>query len=412
MENQSMSVYQLGNSAVSGGGNPRVLWVSESAPQLELPALGFGASLERMSTRQLRDSLDSVSESADVAAVLVADVDAGTALSICRELRARKSLDRTRLFVSIAEPFSSDADLDIEDVQQVEVTGQALASQLLTNGVAAHRALGNNPLLTRNYLDASYNEIYDWFELTRWDWKDIDLSSIQRDLLSENEIAILKESAIIEFGTLPGAHNFLREWADEYSFSSWVLSWGAEEARHSLVQSRYLRAIGIEVEAKHAMYKRDPYPVGDNRAATLMMNIVSEARAAEYYMDLSRLTKEPVLREIWKLLGRDESRHCKAFAFFCKELCDHDRANIPAALEMAYVFCADRANGVKHPAGYFYQHSTSTKGLRATEAFINQQVGVSTDRADRRVLDVIRQLTGDESIRAIADVRRKLREFN
>jgi hypothetical protein len=31
---------------------------------------------------------------------------------------------------------------------------------------------------------------------------------------------------VIEFGTLPGAHNFLREWEGEASFSSWALQWG------------------------------------------------------------------------------------------------------------------------------------------------------------------------------------------
>jgi len=50
----------------------------------------------------------------------------------------------------------------------------------------------------------------------------------------------------LEFGTLPGVHNFLREWSDEYSFSSWAVAWGAEEARHSLVLTRYLKLLGIE----------------------------------------------------------------------------------------------------------------------------------------------------------------------
>jgi hypothetical protein len=56
---------------------------------------------------------------------------------------------------------------------------------------------------------------------------------------------------VIELGTLPGAHNFLRERQDEYSFSSWALSWGAEEARHSLLQCRYLRHLGRD-EARQA----------------------------------------------------------------------------------------------------------------------------------------------------------------
>ena len=235
----------------------------------------------------------------------------------------------------------------------------------------------------------------------------MELSDIQKQLLTKEEIEVLKEAAIIEFGTLPGAHNFLREWSYEYSFSSWALSWGAEESRHSLIQCRYLHEIGIEIEAKHAMYKREPYPVGDNRAATLMMNIISESRAAEYYKTLSRVTREPTLKKIWRLLGRDESRHARAFFVFCKELCNLNQENTMAALEMAYVWLADRSQGVKHPAGLFYPHSTSTNGLRLVERY---QAGM-TDMADSKVLAMIRNILGVKSLQTVRDLKTVLRKI-
>jgi hypothetical protein len=261
-------------------------------------------------------------------------------------------------------------------------------------------------LIPHFYLEATHNEVFDWFETTRWDCNELgDLSNIPADLLRPEEIDVLKESAIIEFGTLPGAHNFLREWGDEYSFSSWARSWGAEEARHSLVQCRYLQKIGIDIPAKHAMYKREPYPIGRTRAGTLMMNIVSEARAAEYYKALATTTREPVLARIWRLLGRDEARHARAFYVFCKELCDLDKSNLIAALEMCYVWLADRSEGVKHPAGFFYPHSTSTNGLRMVESL---KRGV-TDAADARVLAMCRSLAKDESLVTVRDVKARLR---
>jgi hypothetical protein len=268
--------------------------------------------------------------------------------------------------------------------------------------------LGSNPLIPRFYLDATFNKVFDWFENTRWAWTDLgDFSNVDKSLLSDEEIELLKESAIIEFGTLPGAHNFLREWGDEHSFSSWALSWGAEEARHSLVQCRYLEALGISVPAKHAMYKREPYPMGKDKAGTLMMNIISEARAAEYYKTLAGQTREPVLRKIWTLLGHDEGRHARAFFVFCKELCALDRSHLTAALQMAYVWLADRSQGVKHPAGHFYPHSTSTNGLRQVE---QQHQGV-TDRADARVFAMLRGITQDDGLRTVKDLKRTLREM-
>jgi hypothetical protein len=392
-----------------------VLWVNQAGFLAERQRaerlLEGSAVLEVVAAHELSSEL-SRKPAGELAAILIAVSDPSVAQTLAREIRARDELLRTRLF--IATPLDLEEQCESLDIERCLVLADCALDtgvELLKMGLAAYRALGKNSLLPRNYLDASYNEIYDWFENTRWDWTDIDLKEIRRDLLTSAEVAILKESAVIEFGTLPGAHNFLREWSDEYSFSSWALSWGAEEARHSLVQSRYLRSIGIEVQAKHAMYKREPYPIGHNRAATLMMNIVSEARAAEYYLGLAGTVKEPVLQNIWSLLGRDEARHCRAFAFFCKELCDHDPTNIAPALEMAYVFCADRSNGVKHPAGYFYPHSTSTRGLRGTEAYLQETTTSSTDRADRRVFEVVRQITRDSSVRSVKDIRRKLREL-
>jgi hypothetical protein len=352
----------------------------------------------------------SETRSAKLAVVFVSGDEVG-ALPVLQALRARPELERTRVFLVRPEakrlPSDQNGRFDIEDHLPSDLSaGEFLMA--VERGVRAFRALGTNPLIPQFYLDATFNKTFDWFETTRWDWNEVgDLSQIRRDLLTEDEIDILKESAIIEFGTLPGAHNFLREWGDEYSFSSWALSWGAEEARHSLIQCRYLQHIGIDIPAKHAMYKREPYPEGYTRAGTLMMNIISEARAAEYYKAMSAMTREPVLARIWTLLGRDEARHARAFFVFCKELCDLDQKNVFSALEMAYVWLADRSQGVKHPAGHFYPHSSTNSGIRAAEA---TRQGV-TDAADARVLAIVRNLTGDESIRSTRELKACLRRM-
>jgi rubrerythrin len=375
--------------------------------------------LERISADRLDEYLSSSADQRAVAVAIIADDDAEATLATARRLRTYSSLDRARLYLASENGAIKDNDwltLDIEDTLPASnLSSEHSLGDVVSRGLQAWLAIGDNPLIPKFYLDAKFNDVFDWFENTRWSWKDIDLTQIDRSLLTEDEIEVLKESAIIEFGTLPGAHNFLREWSDEFSFSSWALSWGAEEARHSLVQSRYLRTLGIETMAKHAMYKRQPYPIGHNRASTLMMNVISECRAAEYYRALAAMTKEPVLQEIWRLLGHDESRHARAFVIFCNELCEHEkdgRENLVAALEMAYVYLADRTQGVKHPAGLFYPHSTSTKGLRMTEAYLQETKQESvTARADNRVLAIIRSMTGDASIRDVGGIRRKLREL-
>lgn len=326
-------------------------------------------------------------------------------------LRASPQHSKTRAYILVLDhPATTKLpsyieELDVERIITREEVTEDLALQTIDNALKSYRALSGNIGQSMNYLDSKYNEVFDWFETTKWDWREVDLTKIEKHLVTEADITILNGAAVIEFGTLPGAHNFLREWSDEYSFSSWALSWGAEEARHSLVQSRYLRHLGIEVKSKLALYKREPYPIGFNRAGTLMMNIISEARAAQYYRTIAKATNEPVLKKIWELLGRDEARHARAFYTFCKELCDNNRENTVAALEMAYVWLADRSQGVKHPAGYFFPHGSSIEGLRMIEKSHPEM----TDSADEKILSMIRNLIGNDSVTSVNELKRVLR---
>jgi hypothetical protein len=404
------------NTAVSLPISPFEVAVIKKNPELNIPATFAAKDRSSIQTSEVVPSdfsiyLDNL-ENCHLAVVLMFSDNTAEILELLQILRNRPQFSQTRVFlITSISNFSAGIgkdDFDLEDILNPDHLTNIKVLQIIEHGIRAYQALGTNPLISQYYLDSTYNKIFDWFETTKWDWAEVgDLSRIQKHLLTEGEIEILKESAVIEFGTLPGAHNFLREWSDEYSFSSWALSWGAEEARHSLVQCRYLEQLGINVRAKHAMYKREPYPMGDNQAGTLMMNIISECRAAEYYRWLSKLTQEPTLKKIWKLLAQDEARHAKAFFFFCKELCQLGKEHLIEALKMAYIWLADRENGVKHPAGFFYPHSTSTKGLRQAEEY---QAGM-TDHADSRVLAMIRDIVNDQSIHTVRDVKAYLREM-
>jgi hypothetical protein len=380
----------------------------EPQPQASLSIPRFGdVTLDRPDRGTWQRYVSELTDEDDLAVVLVAA--APSAVSEIRFLRGRKQFDRTRIYV--VDPAAGGPTpgwveaLDVEDVVlPAEATGSGLAHSVEL-ALRAHRALMMDDLYTPYYLDMTFNKVFDWFETTRWDWSEIELDRIDRALLDERDVDFLTEAAVIEFGTLPGAHNFLREWEGEASFSSWALQWGAEESRHSLVQARYLDQIGVKLRSKHALYKREPYPQGDVRAATLMMNVVSEARASSLYKALAAQVSEPVIRKIWKLLSRDEARHCRAFSVFMRELCDENRANQAAALRMAYIWLADRSNGIKHPAGMFYPHSTSTDGLRRVEDVQRDSV----DSADAKILSILRIMTDDDSIETARDIKAKLR---
>ncbi len=383
-------------------------------PEIELPQqiesarLGL-VKIERVREDEFEKYLGEFSANGNLAAVF-AGSDYAVPESIVT-LRRMPAFARTRAYVvgkGAGGPVPGWTETyDVEDILSPKEFNGFGMSDKLDMGLRAYHSLIHDSRYTDYYLDMTFNKIFDWFETTRWNWKDINLDGIDRELLSSDEIEYLTVSAIMEFGTLPGAHNFLREWEGETSFSSWALMWGAEEARHSLVQARYLDKIGVKVRSKHALYKREPYPIGDTHTGTLVMNIISEARASELYKQLAAHTQEPVIKRIWKLLSHDESRHCRAFYVFSKELCEGNKANQIAALRMGYIWLADRSEGLKHPAGFFYPHSTSTDDIRRAEA---GREG-ATDAADARVMSILRRLTADDSIETTRDIKRKLKSL-
>lgn len=377
-----------------------------AADSLTVPRFGLVA-VDRPERGDWLRYLNELAPDADLAAVWIA-VGAEPVAAI-RALRSMARFDRTRLYVVDPNPGTTVPGwveaLDVEEIVEPGSVAPAGLTASVELALRAHRSLMMDELYTGYYLDMTFNKLFDWFETTRWDWSEVDFDGIERGALSERDVDLLTEAAVIEFGTLPGAHNFLREWDGEVSFSSWALQWGAEESRHSLVQARYLDRIGVRLRSKHALYKREPYPLGTDRAATLMMNVISEARAAALYRALSGGMSEPVIRKIWKLLGRDEARHCRAFSVFMRELCDANPENRAAVLQMAYIWLADRSNGVKHPAGLFYPHSTSADGIRRIEAVQHESV----DGADAKVMSILRIVTGDDSLETPRDIKAKLR---
>jgi rubrerythrin len=392
----------------------RVLWIEEGAGIALPETLAFRgrnkAVVIRLSPEGFAGGLIE-SDPASLALVVLHCLDDRRFRSVLQALRDNTGFNKTRV-IGFADPVSEawEGWKDEFDVEKCLKAGRIegdVIQETFAIGILAFQSLRASETIKKNYLDSTHNEIFDWFENTRWSLADMpDFAGIQKELLRPNEIDFLRETVTAEFGTLPALHNFLREWGDEYSFSSWASAWGAEESRHALMQSRYLRAIGVETPAKHALYKRKPYPLGENRAGTLMLNMVAESRASEYYRRLSEKAQEPVLKQLWMFISRDEARHARAFKVFCEELCDLSEKNTIEAVKMAYIFLGDVVNKVKHPVAHFYPHSTSNEGFKEVDEYL----AGSTEAANSNVIKMVRSILKDTSIHGSRDLKRWLRE--
>jgi hypothetical protein len=95
--------------------------------------------------------------------------------------------------------------------------------------------------------------------------------------------------------------------------------WFYEEQKHSLVLIDYLRRFRPELaptpEELHAVrFDFDPAPPLE----TLMLHFCGEIRLNHWYRCAMEWHTEPVIREIYRLISRDEARHGGAYLQYMK----------------------------------------------------------------------------------------------
>jgi hypothetical protein len=254
------------------------------------------------------------------------------------------------------------------------------------------------------YDDREYSRIFDRHERVRWQLnRDLPWDGFQPERVTDLDRRVVYTAAVSEFTTLAASHNFLREFADDPDFSAWVSIWFYEETKHHYALRRWLALCGIPIPDADILPRARPYPMGESHAGTCTMNVISELRAANWYADMSHLTKEPLLAAIMHNLAADEARHAVAFAAFGKRYLEREReAGLRGVLEMAYFWLAD-PTWVKHPADYFYPDVAVDFRIDGIE------LAQSTlPRANAKIFGYLSKMTGLPLSRA-RDLKRALR---
>lgn len=259
------------------------------------------------------------------------------------------------------------------------------------NSYASNAQVQTNSARNDMLRSFKYYGLHRQAEKVRWEFEDIDFSAIQKDKATSTVLSQVRSVANLEFTTYPGAMNFFREFADDMDFTQWVTMWLYEETRHPQVLMQYLSHFGEEFPVEDMSERREIFPLGRERIGTLSMNIISEMRAASWYLALAENTEEPVLQHICRLLSADEARHASGFYVYAKK--QIDESDNPAlermrALEMLYVWVKSTVPN-HHPAGHFFPHTDNQVGLAdATLSYAD------VDLVDSRVCRMFSNLVG------------------
>jgi hypothetical protein len=198
-----------------------------------------------------------------------------------------------------------------------------------------------------------YPEIFKSLERVRWDMgKDVPWESFDAALLSNEQALTIKMNAITEWAALPATEMFLRDNLHDSDFSAFMSVWFYEEQKHSLVLIEYLRrfrpALAPSESELHAVrFAFDPAPPLE----TLMLHFCGEIRLNHWYRRAAQWHSEPVIRQIYDLISRDEARHGGAYLQYMKRaLARHgDEARLAFARIGVLMAAAGRAGKPLHP---------------------------------------------------------------
>lgn len=158
----------------------------------------------------------------------------------------------------------------------------------------------------------------------RWTLDDIPWQSLDPALVTNQELLfyLLTSASFIETATDTYAHNLIEYYAGDEETTAWLEQhWQHEELQHGRALKRYVQtawpdfdwdkvyqAFFAEFSANCVIEALEP-----SRCLEMVSRCIVEMGTASYYTTLSRLSPEPVLRQLTQLIREDEVRHYKYF---------------------------------------------------------------------------------------------------
>lgn len=265
-----------------------------------------------------------------------------------------------------------------------------------------------------------YPELFRSLEAARWNMAtDVSWDSFEPDKLSDEQAETVKMNAITEWSALPATEMFLRDNRQDSDFSAFMSIWFYEEQKHALVLMEYLRRFRPELapteDELHAVrFEFDPAPPLE----TLMLHFCGEVRLTQWYRRAADWHTEPVIKQIYELLSRDEARHAGAYIRYMREAVSRQGDEAKAAFTKIGMLMAasGRAGKPLHPTNLhvnkdLYPHDTVQSRLpdpEWLERWLDEHIQFDKEcegRVARGILNNLSNLFGEE-FKSIGDLNR------
>jgi hypothetical protein len=211
---------------------------------------------------------------------------------------------------------------------------------------------------------ALYDRMFRRLEKARWVLADIPFDAVDKSRVSPQTLSFLRVNCLMELSSLYAVRMFLRDFRELPDFCQFMSIWYYEEMKHYLVLRDYLKLWGEEpAAASLGQYDTDlspaPWP------PTLALHYVGELRLGMWYRRWGDEADEPVLAQIYRLIGNDEFRHAGCY----KEFMEQAAAERP---ELLLDFMQTCKWMLFNPTGD--KHPTTMKADRAQDEAVTDRI--------------------------------------
>ena len=269
-----------------------------------------------------------------------------------------------------------------------------------------------------------YPDLFKSLEAVRWNLDtDIDWARFDPALLTDEQARTIKMNAITEWSALPATEMFLRDNRQDSDFCAFMSVWFYEEQKHSLVLQEYLRRFRPDLvptaEELHAVrFEFDPAPPHE----TLMLHFCGEIRLNHWYRCAAQWHTEPVIRQIYDLIARDEARHGGAYLKYMRKAIQEtgDQARAAFAKIGVLMASAKRSSKALHPTNLHVNESLFPNDTIQSrlpdpqwlEHWLDEQIRFDKTWEDKVVERILHNLSllMDRSFATVQDLNRYRKE--
>lgn len=265
-----------------------------------------------------------------------------------------------------------------------------------------------------------YPELFKSLEKSRWNMQtDIPWDDFDPALLTDEQAMTIKMNAITEWSALPATEMFLRDNQHDSDFSAFMSIWFYEEQKHSLVLMEYLQRfrpdlVPTEEELHAVRFTFDPAPAME----TLMLHFCGEVRLTQWYRCASEWHTEPVIKQIYETISRDEARHGGAYLRYMKKALEEVGETARASFSKIGVLMASSSRSGKplHPTNLHvskehFPNDTVQSRLPNPDwldHWLSEQINFDKTWEDRVVGGILRNLSSlfEQQFETVQDLNR------